>query len=90
MSDQEAQPIVIDNEGDQESARQQAFREKVFADRGDAQQHIIVIFFLARSFERERCCGGRGVPSRPASGQARPRAHVELSRGWLSPARGSS
>ena len=32
-------------------------------------------------FELERCCGGWGVPRWPASGQAGPRAHVELSRG---------
>ena len=54
MPDQEAQPIVIDNEGDQESARQQqAFREKVLADRGDALQHITDIFCVACSFEHE-------------------------------------
>ena len=53
MPDQEAQPIVIDNEGDQESVRQQAFREKVLADRGDALQHVTDIFCVACSFERK-------------------------------------
>ena len=90
MPDREMLPIVVDIEGGERSTQQQAFREKVLADRGGAEQHIIVIFFMARSFERDRCCGGRGVPRRPASGQARLRAHVELSRGWLSRARGSS
>ena len=36
MPDREALPIVVDIEGDERSARQQAFREKVLADRGDA------------------------------------------------------
>ena len=36
MPDREALPTMIEIEGDQESARQQAFREKVLADRGDA------------------------------------------------------
>ena len=81
---------MIDIEGDEESARRQAFREKVLAGGGDAEQHIIVIFAEARSFERERSCSGRSVPRRPASGQARLHAHVEMSRGWLSPARGIS
>ena len=90
MPDREMLPIVVDIEGDERSTRQQAFREKVLADRGGAEQHIIVIFAEARSFERERSYSGRGVPRRPASCQARPHAHVEMSHGWLSPARGIS
>ena len=57
---------------------------------GAAVEIVDSIIADGRSSERERYCGGRGVPRRPASGQASPRAHVELSRGWLSPARGSS
>ena len=44
---------MIEIEGDQEFARQQAFREKVLADRGDALQHITDIFCVACSFEHE-------------------------------------
>ena len=68
MSDREALPMVVDIEGDERSAQQQAFREKVLADRGDALQHVTDIFCVACSFERESCCGGRGVPRWPASG----------------------
>ena len=90
MPDKEALPIVVDIEGDLAAARQQAFLDKLLADRGDTEQQIIIIFSVGRPFERERCCDSRGVPRRPASGQARPQAHVESSRGWLSGARGIS
>mgnify|MGYP007060112818 CR=1 FL=1 len=90
MPNREALPIVVGIEGGELAARLQTFLEKFLLIEATREQHIIGIFSEARSFERERCCGCRGVPRRPASGQARPRAHVELSRGWLSPARGSS
>ena len=41
-----------------------------------------------RSVERRRCCGGRGVPRRPASGRAGPQALADLSRGMAVAARG--
>ena len=88
MTDRKALPIVVDIEDDEHSSRQQPFVKVLLADRGDAEQHIIDIYLVARFPEREHCCSGRGVPRRPASGQARPPALVELSRRWLSQARG--
>ena len=82
--------IVLNIEGDELSTRWQALLEKLLADRGDAEEQMSGIFSMAHFFEHERCCDGKGVPRRPASGQARLRAHVELSREWLSPARGIS
>ena len=41
-----------------------------------------------RSVECRRCCGGRGVPRRPASGRAGPQALADLSRGMAVAARG--
>ena len=79
--------IVLNIDGGERSARRQDFLEMLVADGGDAEEQIRGILFVARSFELDRCSGGRGVPRRPASGQARPHAHVEMSRGWLSPAR---
>ena len=56
---------------------------------GAAVEMVDIVIPDGRSSERERCCGGGGVPRRPASGQAGPQAHAELSRGGLSQARGS-
>ena len=90
MPDREALSMVIHIEGDELAARQQTFSRTSLLIEATREQHIIGSFSVARSFKRERCCGDRGVPRWPASGQARPRLHVELSRGWLSPARGIS
>ena len=47
---------------------------------GAAVEIVDIIIADGRSIERERLCGGRGVPRRPASGQAGPQAHAELCR----------
>ena len=48
---------------------------------GAAVEMVDIVIPNGRSSERERCCGGGGVPRRPASGQAGPLACAELSRG---------
>ena len=87
MAEREALLIVINVDGDERSSRRQAFHEMLVTDRGDAEEQISGNLSEIHFFELDRCCGGRSEPRRPASGQARPHAHVEMSRGWLSPAR---
>ena len=72
MPDREVLPIVVDIECDELAARQQTFLEKFLQIEATREQHIIGIDSVARSFERERCCGGRAGPQVPASSQARP------------------
>ena len=90
MTERETLLIVLNIDGDERSARRQDFLKMLVADGGDTEEQIRSILSVAHFFELDRCCSGRSVPRRPASGQARPQAHVELSRGWLSPARGIS
>ena len=93
MPDREVLPIVVDIviervTTDELAARQQTFLEKFLQIEATREQHIIGIDSVARSFERERCCGGRAGPQVPASSQARPQAHAELSRGTAGQRRG--
>ena len=90
MAEREALLIVINVDGDERSSRRQAFHEMLVTDRGDAEEQISGNLSEIHFFELDRCCGGTGEPRRPASGQARPHAHVEISRGWLPQARGMS
>ena len=55
---------------------------------GAAVEMVDIVIPDGRSSERERCCGGGGVPRRPASGQAGPLARAELSRGIAGQRRG--
>ena len=55
---------------------------------GAAVEMVDIVIPDGRSSERERCCGGGGVPRRPASGQAGPLARAELSRGTAGQRRG--
>ena len=88
MPNWEALPIVVDIEGDELAARLQTFLEKFLLIEATREQHIISVDSVARLFERERCCDGRGVPRRPASGRTGPHAHAELSRGTAGQRRG--
>ena len=55
---------------------------------GAAEEMIDIVIADGRSTDRKRWCGGRGVPRRPASGQAGPLARAELSRGTAGQRRG--
>ena len=55
---------------------------------GAAVEMVVIVIIVGRSFERDRLCGGRGEPRRPASGQAGPLARAVLSRGMAGQRRG--
>ena len=55
---------------------------------GAALEMVVIVIAVGRSFERDRLCGGRGEPRRPASGQAGPHALAVLSRGIAGQRRG--
>ena len=74
--DREVLPIVVDIEGDELAARQQTFLEKFLQIEATREQHIIGIDSVARSFERERCCGGRAGPQVPAQAARRGRKRM--------------
>ena len=72
--------LVID--GDDSSSKTAAVSKLLLLSDGAAEKLVDIIIAVGRSDVRERCCGGQGVPRRPASGLARPLTHAELSRVW--------
>ena len=74
--------------GDSCSTSSAVVSELLLLIEGAAVEIVDIIIADGRSIERERLCGGRGVPRRPASGQAGPQACAELSRGMAGQRRG--
>ena len=73
--------MELEIDGDDSSPTSAVVSELQLLIEGAAVEEVDRITSDDHFFELERCCGGWGVPRWPASGQAGPRAHVELSRG---------
>ena len=73
--------MELEIDGDDSSTSSADVSELQLLIEGAAVEEVDRITSVDPYFELDRCCGGWGVPRWPASGQAGPRAHVELSRG---------
>ena len=72
---------MLEIDGDDSSTTTADVTELQLLIEGAAAVEVDINISDERSVERSRCCGGRGVPRRPASGRAGPQALADLSRG---------
>ena len=79
---------VLEIDGDESSTTTADVSELQLLIEGAAAVEVDMNISDGHSVERRRCCGGRGVPRRPASGRAGPQALADLSRGMAVAARG--
>ena len=83
-----AQRMELEIDGEDSSTTTADGSEQQQQIEGAAEEEVDTDIADGRSDERERWYGGRGVPRRPASGQAGPQAHAERSRGMAGQRRG--